>query len=204
MQDTRDRNKYFTAEDINTYLSDYSKAIRLGLSKINRKNMVAAQNVLRLTALSGGRIFVGGNGGSAAISDHLKCDFSKGTDDGHGGNLVVHCLSNSMALFSAIGNDLGYERTLDYQLSLSKVNVKDAVILISSSGNSPNITNCCSYAKRFGATVIGLTGFDGGCLKEKCDISLHVPVDNYGVVEDCHQALMHVFAQYYWLSSNER
>jgi phosphoheptose isomerase len=46
-----------------------------------------------------------------------------------------------------------------------------------------------------GIATIGLTGFGGGALRERADFALHVPYANYGLVEDCHQILMHTFAQ---------
>jgi D-sedoheptulose 7-phosphate isomerase len=71
----------------------------------------------------------------------------------------------------------------------------DVLLLISSSGNSPNVVAAVASAKAMGITTIGLTGFSGGALAARADISLHVPYANYGLVEDCHQILMHTFGQ---------
>jgi len=200
--DTRSRNEYFKSEDIYGYVKEYAKAIQESLARIPQKQMIQAQNTIRMTLARSGRIFVGGNGGSAAIADHLKCDFEKGTTHDKTNNLIVHSLNGSMATFSAIGNDLGYEKTLSYQLELSRLTSKDCLILISSSGNSPNILDAAAYAKVRHADLIGLTGFDGGRLKEMADVKLHVPFNNYGIVEDCHQAIMHILAQFHYLSVN--
>ena len=70
------------------------------------------------------------------------------------------------------------------------------LLAISSSGNSDNIVRAAAQAKSLGMTSIGLTGFSGGRLKAMADIALHVPADNYGVVEDAHQIIMHVMAQF--------
>ncbi len=199
--DTRDRNTYFDKTDVNTYFHEYLEALKnaatLGISGMQLK---AAARLLRQTLSEDGRIFVGGNGGSAAIADHLCCDFEKGTILPGINNLRTHSLVGSMALFSAIGNDLGYDETLAYQLELQRPKPYDTLILISSSGNSPNIIKALDCAKKYRVYVIGLTGFDGGQLKNGCDLSLHIPINNYGVVEDCHQMLMHVLAQYHYLS----
>lgn len=202
--DLRDKNTYFRFEDIKAYLREYSGAIAYSLNKIDEGDLDAAKTCLRRVVSTGGRIFVAGNGGSAAISDHLTCDFVKGTYTEKHNCLDVHSLVGSQALFTAIGNDLGYEQTFSFQLKTKQVNSNDALILISSSGNSQNIIEAGLYAQSKRATVLGLTGFDGGLLKQMADIKLHVPFNNYGVVEDCHQALMHVLAQVHFCESNAR
>lgn len=199
MKDTRDKNIYPDCDTIFDYLLEYAGKVPMALRQIGAVNIVQAHTLLKLTHARKGRVFVGGNGGSAAIADHLCCDFSKGTAPK---SLIVHSLNGSMATFSAIGNDLGYEKTLSYQLELSKVSAIDTVILVSSSGNSRNVVDAAVYAKARSADVIGLTGFDGGELKKLATCSLHVPILNYGIVEDCHQVLMHVLAQFYHLSMN--
>jgi D-sedoheptulose 7-phosphate isomerase/D-glycero-D-manno-heptose 1,7-bisphosphate phosphatase len=68
--------------------------------------------------------------------------------------------------------------------------------VISSSGNSKNILKALDTAKALNMFTIALVGFEGGQAKDKADISLHVNKNNYGIVEDAHQALMHTLAQY--------
>lgn len=200
--DTRSRNWYPSpGANAFEYLTNYSALIPAAIKKVGRKNFMAAIDLLKMVNVQpAGRIFAGGNGGSAAIADHLTCDLTKGTATDNQKNLIVHSLNGQTALFTAIGNDLGYEKTLSYQLELYKISSKDCVVLISSSGNSRNIIDACLYAKERGADVIGMTGFDGGELKKLSTISLHVPIANYGIVEDCHQVLMHVLAQCHWLA----
>ncbi len=76
---------------------------------------------------------------------------------------------------------------------------EDVIIAISCSGNSPNIIKAVEYAKEQGDTVIGLTGFDGGRLKDLSDINLHIdtPKNEYGLVEDAHMILNHIIYSYY-------
>ena len=75
---------------------------------------------------------------------------------------------------------------------------KDVVVAISASGNSINLLNAFDVAKRKGATTVGLSAFDGGKLKEKADISVHVPTNNgeYGPAEDAHMVLDHLVSNY--------
>ena len=74
----------------------------------------------------------------------------------------------------------------------------DSVVAISASGNSPNLIEAVDYARARGATVVGLTGFDGGKLRERSDISLHVPTakGEYGPVEDMHMIFDHLIGSY--------
>ena len=74
--------------------------------------------------------------------------------------------------------------------------MNDILIAVSSSGKSNNILKGVHQAKEKGIKTIGLTGFDGGELRNTCDISLHLPVNNYGVVEDGHSAILTILVQY--------
>ena len=179
---------------IREFVDDYANTIRYSLKGIPEKTWKATLDLLKYHRPKN-RVFVGGNGGSAAISNHLTCDFSKGCDVPETLPLQTHSLSCNSPLMTAIANDLGYDLLFSKQLEFMGLKAEDIVILISSSGNSPNIVNAADYTKRIGATLIGLTGFEGGKLKEKADISFHIPVKNYGIVEDCHQAIMHSLAQ---------
>lgn len=182
-----DGNEYPKASDIFTFATGHIDQVRRAIYEVAHK-LEEAHHLMNSK-----RVFVGGNGGSSAISDHLSCDFEKGA------HRPTVNLSARPALLSAIANDYGYEFTLSWQLASAKVDTWDTVILISSSGNSPNILEAARYAKSQGAKILGLTGFSGGELKKLSDVSLHIQVNNYGVVEDCHQALMHILAQWHYL-----
>lgn len=198
-KDNRDRNSYFKSTEISRYLKEYAYAMAACLNKVDDSEIEKAHLLLRNVLAWNGRIFVAGNGGSAAIADHLTCDFSKGTHTDKRNGFFVHSLVGSMAIFSALANDDGYEQTFSKQLEMAQITSKDCVILISSSGNSPNIVAAMMMAHSVNASVIGLTGFDGGELRKRANIKLHVQYNNYGIVEDCHQAIMHVLAQFHYV-----
>ena len=98
---------------------------------------------------------------------------------------------------TALANDEGYEKMFVDQL---KVHMRDgdALVAISASGNSLNVIAAVEYAKSRGATIVGLTGFDGGKLRELSDISLHVPTarGEYGPVEDLHMIFDHLIGSF--------
>jgi phosphoheptose isomerase len=98
-------------------------------------------------------------------------------------------------IITAIGNDISYDEVFAYQLrSLAKPG--DLLITISSSGDSENIVRTVQWAKANDVPVISMTGFNGGRSAELADVNLHVDADNYGIIEDVHQSLMHLLAQY--------
>lgn len=193
--DPRDRNVTLKGQKIADERAAYLELYRAGLLSVSESTLDAAVALIEETARQKGRILVAGNGGSAAIANHLTCDFTKGTHHEQHPTLVTESLAANPSLLTALANDFSFEQSFSLQVKMM-AKKGDVLILISSSGNSPNILRACEEAKGLGAKVIGMTGFKGGKLKEMADISLHVAVENYGVVEDCHQSLMHIMAQH--------
>jgi len=181
--------------DIKSYADDYFKEINLAASSIVGSKLSQAIEILNNAYTKGGMVFSCGNGGSAAIANHLVCDHCKlvRTDT----DLVsrIYSLSTTVEIITAIGNDLSYDEIFEYQLkSLAKSG--DVLITISSSGDSENIVRAANWAKQNNVSVISLTGFSGGRSAKIADVNLHVSADNYGVIEDVHQSIMHLLAQF--------
>lgn len=179
--------------------SDYADAYFARLTDaagtVDRAALDRAAMLIVEATKAGQRIYSCGNGGSAAIANHLVCDCLKGIRNESTLKPEVVSLSTTIELITAIGNDLGYDQIFSYQLgSLGKPG--DLLVVISSSGNSPNIVAALETASAMGLATIAMTGFDGGQAARMADVSLHVAADNYGVVEDVHQALMHLLAQF--------
>jgi D-sedoheptulose 7-phosphate isomerase len=143
----------------------------------------------------GATLLIAGNGGSAAIANHTECDATKGTFHDAAPPLVSRSLSANPSVLTAIGNDIGFasifERQIDYYGRPG-----DVLLLVSSSGNSPNVVKACEVAKARGLVTIALVGFSGGALKGLADHCLFVASHNYGIVEDMHQASVHVVTQF--------
>jgi D-sedoheptulose 7-phosphate isomerase len=140
-------------------------------------------------------IYACGNGGSAAISGHLLCDFFKGIQTNTALRPRVVSLASHLELITAIANDINYGEVFAYQLK-TMAEPGDVLITISSSGNSENIVRAIDWARQNGVGTIAMTGFAGGRGGKLADINLHVAAENYGIVEDIHQSMMHAFAQY--------
>jgi phosphoheptose isomerase len=177
------------------FLDDYRMRLSKAISLTDAGELGRAINTVVDTAATDHRIFSVGNGGSAAIADHLVCDWTKLTRSDGKPPILTSSLTANMPIYSAFANDFRFEDVFAEQIKIYGKK-GDLLVAISSSGNSENIYQAALAAKNVGMTVIGMTGFSGGCLRHTADISLHVPCDNYGVVEDAHQALMHIIAQY--------
>ena len=187
--------KYPSGENLKQFLGDYADTFRQAITAVPQETLEAFHRAIDSAVQSGKRVYVAGNGGSAAIADHLCCDFTKGTHHPSHKTVKTHSLASNTALLTALANDFSYEQSFSRQLEYLGEK-GDVVILVSSSGNSPNILEAAKVAKKLGITVLGMVGFAGGALKGLSDVALHIEVANYGIVEDAHQALMHVFAQW--------
>ncbi len=193
--DPRFRNSIFDGKSIEEYLEQYADALHQALGSVGKNDLERVVDVLLEVIEQNNTIFVAGNGGSAAIADHLGCDWTKGTCVVGQNSLRTHSLVSNSALFTALANDFSYEDVFSKQLEMF-ARPGDALVLISSSGNSANILKAVDVAKKLSVRTVGLTGFSGGKLASLVDINLHIDYSNYGVVEDGHQVLMHTLAQF--------
>lgn len=184
--------QYQSASD---YASAYIEHTIQTMNSIEPGALDAAASILLAAYTRQARVFCCGNGGSAAIANHLQCDHVKGVRTGTDLHPRVVSLSANVELLSAIANDLGYEHVYEYQLE-SQAAPGDVLIAVSSSGRSPNIVRAVNWARDHGLQVIALTGFDGGDVRVSADVAIHVDCANYGIVEDLHQSVMHMLAQY--------
>jgi len=165
---------------------DYKQSIKKALDIFKFDDRML--KLLKDSAKNNQKIFVAGNGGSAALAIHYVCDLSKGANkdwDNSTSRYKAICLSDNVGYITAIANDNGYDEIFKQQL-VNLASKNDILMLISSSGNSPNIIKAAEYAKKSGIVVIGITGFDGGELKKICDYSAHVSFESYEVCEDVH------------------
>lgn len=177
------------------FVDDYYEHFLRALREFDRTPMAAICDTLERVRDSGGTVWVAGNGGSAAIADHTVCDATKGTYVDGANPLRSVSLSANGPMLTALANDLSYDEVFRQQL-IYYLGPKDAVLLVSSSGNSPNVVAACRYAKEQGVPTIAFVGFEGGELGRLADHTVWIPAKNYGIVEDAHQSLMHVFTQY--------
>jgi phosphoheptose isomerase len=176
---------------VDAYFDQYAKAA----ASVERGALGLASEILVKAYEGGATLFVCGNGGSASISNHLACDHGKllATDT----DLLprVQSLAANVEVITAIANDISYDEVFVHQLKL-QADKGDVVMTVSSSGDSENVVRAAGWARDNGLEVISLTGFEGGRTAKLASVNLHVRADNYGIIEDVHQSLMHLIGQY--------
>jgi len=181
------------------YVADLKSVLdRLPLAEIDR--MVQA---LQEAHRDRRQIFVIGNGGSAATASHMMNDLNKGTL-GHNPlaegsadwpRFRVIALTDNVSLMTAWANDTGYNSAFSEPLR-NLAQPGDWLIALSASGNSPNVIAAAETARQLGMKIIGWSGLGGGKLDALADISIVVPSDGYGPVEDVHMILDHILTGY--------
>jgi histidinol-phosphate phosphatase family protein len=182
-------------QDAASFAEGDADELSRAMSTIDTARFEAAARVLNAAHDRGATVFSCGNGGSASIANHFQCDHVKGVRNGTGLLTRVQSLSTNMEILSAIANDNGYENVFDFQLQ-SQARPGDVLVAVSSSGRSPNIVRALEWCAEHDVETVALTGFTGGPARELATVSIHVDSGNYGVVEDAHQACMHLLAQY--------
>lgn len=148
-------------------------------------------NVLEEARLSGKKIFICGNGGSAATASHYCGDFNKGVSDKLDMKYNFECLNDNIPTMMAIANDISYDEIFRYLLK-NKMHSGDILIGISGSGNSKNIVNAMEYANNIAGTTIAIVGYSGGKLKAMADYCIHVDINDMQISEDIHMIINHL------------
>ena len=144
------------------------------------------------------RVFLCGNGGSAANSNHWENDLIYGAAKGGLGGVRAHSLSSNTSVLMCLANDTGYENIFSGQLEVL-ASEGDILIALSGSGNSPNILRAITTANSLGMESWVIVGFDGGKALELAKHSIHFPIADMQIAEDlqmvvCHTVTRHLFA----------
>ena len=178
-------------------INEYYNREKAVIDSLDREEINAAMNALLDAYERGVTVYVFGNGGSAATASHMVCDFNKGTCHELDKRFKFVCLNDNVPLMMAISNDKSYEDIFVYQLE-DRLKPEDVVLAISGSGNSHNVVKAVEYAKGVGATVIAMTGYQGGKIRKMADYFLHVPVEDMQITEDIHMSFDHMIMQIFW------
>lgn len=142
-------------------------------------------------------IYFIGNGGSAATCSHFANDLTLLTRETDATPYKVVSLCDNNAIITAVANDCGLEKLFVKQLE-NLAEEGDLLVAISASGKSKNLLNAARYAKENALTTIGLAGFNGGPLKNVCDVFLYLPTQEgeYGPAEDMALVIDHLMTSY--------
>lgn len=179
------------------FFKNYYENLKLVINNIDMKKLLLITNFLEKKIINNNNIFVAGNGGSAAIANHMLCDFNKGIKISSKKKLKpkIISLSGPIEIITAISNDINYNEIFSSQLE-NYYKKGDCLICFSSSGQSKNIIQLIKFAKINKITSILFQGF-GKLNKAICpDYYINLKYKNYGITEDIFQTIMHSISQY--------
>jgi D-sedoheptulose 7-phosphate isomerase len=190
------------AFDLNTYINTYKEKSSTTVSALPAEDIRKAVELLHTARKRGSHIFVVGNGGSASTATHFACDLFKWATAEGKQPIKAFALNENIPLVSALVNDNGFSEIFVEQLkTLAKPG--DVIVGFSVHGGtgkdkaglwSQNLTKAIQYMKDIGGHAIGVTGFDGGIMKEICDVNINVPADSTPHVEGLHGVISHLLA----------
>jgi len=179
-----------TAKAADGYLAELARAA----GAMDRSAVDAYGDLLFETWRRRGTVFTLGNGGSASNASHHVADVVKTAMVEGRPRLRAYSLADNQEMMTAISNDISYDDVFRFQLE-SCASPGDVAVAISCSGNSPNVLRAMEWARDHEIHTVGLTGGGGGKLAGLVDLQVHIPSDNYGVIEDLHLSIGHMAAQ---------
>lgn len=175
------------------FLNDYLASQKAALATISLEKVEEIIQVFRDALIHDRQIFVCGNGGSAANASHFVTDLGKGSSDKTWKRFRCLSLNDNTAWLTALGNDYHYDEIFTRQLT-NFARPGDLVLMMSVSGDSPNLVHAARWSKENNVRVIALVGGRGGRLAGMADLSVVVDDTHYGRVEDAHMGICHMIA----------
>ena len=184
------RSRDHVAVELVDPVDDYFQRLAAAIEAISRESIRQAVEILLEASRKRRRVYLIGNGGSAATASHMACDLNKTASVDGKPLFRAVALTDNVPLLTAWGNDSEYEEIFAQQL-VNHVEPGDVVVGISTSGQSENVLRALALARQVGALTIGFTGDTGGELPAMVDCCIRVPSSHIGCQEDVHMALDH-------------
>ena len=176
----------------------YLATSRRALDTLNLGEVQRLAEDLRAAWEEGRQVFLCGNGGSAANAIHIANDLFYGIAPGKGG-MRVQALSANQAIMTCLANDISYDAIFSQQLEVL-ARPGDLLIVLSGSGNSPNIVAALEVGKRMGLGTYAILGYSGGKCLKLADHAIHLPIDDMQISEDAQLMVGHMLMQ--WLKAH--
>ncbi len=174
--------------DFEKQIDDHLSVIQGMRDQVERLSGIVDRMIT--TFESGGRVYVFGNGGSAADAQHIAAELV-GRLKYDRKALPAIALTTDTSILTAVANDIGFENSFARQVD-ALVTARDIVWVLSVSGRSPNVVRALERAKAIGATTIGFTGKSGGRFSELCDLCFRADHDSSDRVQEAHQLAYHL------------
>lgn len=178
------------------FFSDYANKLAEVLTEADWSPVLTLSQMLMSLRNDGGRIFLCGNGGSAANAVHLANDLVYAVAEKTGAGIDAVALSANPAVITCLGNDVGYENIYSEQLAVAG-REGDILLVFSGSGNSQNVINAIETARTQNMKTVAVLGFDGGKCKHMVDLPIHFAVDDMQISEDLQLTVGHMVMK--WL-----
>lgn len=173
------------------YLTNYIAAHKAALDSISIKEVEKLINYFKKALEENRQIFVFGNGGSGANASHFITDLGKGASDKLPRRFRGLSLNDNVSWMTAIGNDYSYDDVFLRQLE-NYAQPNDIVMMMSVSGNSPNLIKAAEWCNKNNIFIIALVGGGRGKLSELASQTIVIDSNHYGRVEDCHMQICHM------------
>lgn len=173
------------------WIADYIKAQQAAHQSIPVDAVAQLIEKLKVALKKDQRVFVFGNGGSAANASHFSTDLGKGASDKVGKRFQVLSLTDNVSWMTALANDYSYDDVFVGQLQ-NYGKAGDIALGISVSGNSPNCVKALEWAKKNGLQTVALVGAKRGKMAEIAEQSIVINDTHYGRVEDAQMGICHM------------
>jgi D-sedoheptulose 7-phosphate isomerase len=180
------------------HIDNYSQKLVMALSLPGMEQVPSLGTALQKAWRNHRTIYFCGNGGSAGNAVHLANDFLYGAGLNNGGGLRVEALSANPAVITCLANDCGYDQIYAEQIRV-KAEPGDVLIVLSGSGNSPNIVKALEAGNDIGMETFAILGYSGGRCKEIARNPIHFEIDDMQIAEDLQLIVGHMCMQ--WLYS---
>ncbi len=179
------------------YFRKYCDYVQKLLSEIDIESVKRVVDCLLEARENNKTIYFAGNGGSASTASHFAQDMGEVGRKIRGKGFRTQSINDNVSALTAISNDYSYDNVFSLQIQYN-FDAGDVLVVISASGNSPNVIKAVELAKEKGGSTVALVGFDGGRLAQICDHIVHVQSKKgeYGPVEDIHLILNHMIVSY--------
>lgn len=178
-------------DPISGWIDHYREAQQKATAAIPTAIVARLIEKLRRVLAEDRQVFVFGNGGSAANASHFATDLGKGSSDKIGKRFRIVSLNDNVSWLTALGNDYAYEDVYVRQL-MNYARPDDLVLVMSVSGNSPNVVKAVQWCKEHGVYTAALVGGKRGKLAEIADLAIVIPDAHYGRAEDAQMTICHM------------
>lgn len=182
---------------MNEYVEKYVNKLNCAINQPAIQDSIKLAQWMKDAWQNGNTVYFCGNGGSAGNAIHLANDFTYGAGRKNGKGLRVEALSANAAVITCLANDVGYDAIYSEQLRV-KANPGDILVVLSGSGNSPNIIEALKMGESIGMKTCAILGFKGGKCKNLAQLSIHFEIDDMQISEDMQLSVGHICMQ--WLA----